>query len=728
MITSAVEDRFRPHLLLAIAALSLLSFTSGGGEYAWLKSGIRAVGGICGIAAGVEYTRRKDWPSEQEEVQQRLAELEQELLMTFERRWAIAEELHGEQIAALRDEIERLEFLRQQYEQEADRIIAEERQYLAEERQRMESERELLTGWIEQQQEELAQLEQAAMAQVEQRALEAEKRLEGERDYLIEVLEQQQEQYMSEAQAEIETRDRLIADLQNQLAVSIQIKRPKGNSRVEWVSDQLVTFFWDFKIPVDFKECTSVLNVDYIWLDPRQPVKMPQVREVVKEIPFHFDGIDGEPVLSMNNGTILLELKQSVEKTINRDREPLTLQGFDYFRQAVAESNHDLVAGSTDAGKSTLVSNLIDAASTIFVEDIAKRRSDWEIKVIPEVNVQIIDPKFPRTVWRINGRRVKPQYRGFEPWTDPDGFEHPCALDGLKAMDTEVRNRLERAMLADYNGELSSEVPLIFVSDESEQMVADYSSAASEPIRFTSRVGRSELVRAIVIGQSPLATSYGFKQKAALNNFTRWFLGDATIDRGIDEVCVSTVQRRRYRAELERLQKIATTDPSKQFYALVKFPKSRPVFVYLPPPGYFASRMEEVRDDEPVELKPLDSTGQARNEVLDLLDRAQAQNQLPADVVSRLNSIWEMDKDALIEQLPDDLKTSVRFAQAKGDWIGTSDLKQNRNAFKARPIEEIVECFERLVKTGLGEFDAQSKKYRYIEENEGTDEEEALED
>lgn len=719
MITTATEDRFRPHLLMAIAVLSLLTFTSRGGDFAWLKLGIRAVGGVCGLAAAAEHVRRKDMPSEQESAEQRLAELEQELMMSFERRVAIAQQQYQEDVAVLRDELEKLEFLRQQYEREADRIVAEERKYLAEERQRMESEREVLNQWIEQQQKELFELEQLATAQVEQRAIEAEERLKAERDYLIEVLEQEQQQYMSEAQQEIDARDRMIAELQNHLAAAIQVKRPKGNGRVEWLADQVITFFWDFKLPVDFKECTHVLNVDYVWLEPREPVKLAQVRDVVKEMPLHLDGIDGEPMISINNGTILLEIKQAVERTINRDREPLTLQGFDYFRQAVAESSHDLVAGPTDAGKSTLVSNLIDAASSLFTEDIAKRRADWEINIAEGVDVQIIDPKFPRTVWRINGQQVRPQYRGFDRWTDPDGVEHLCALDGLKAMDSEVRNRLERAMLAEHSGEKSTEVPMIFVSDESEQMVADYGSAASEPIRFASRVGRSELVRAIVIGQSPLCSSYGFKQKAALNNFTRWFIGDATIERGIDEVCVTTVQKRRYRAELESLQKNAMTDPSKQFYALVKFPKSRPVFVYLPPPGYFASRTGEVKEDEVIDLKPLDSTGQSRNEMLELIDRATIENQLPPDVVARLNSIWQMDKSALIEQLPDDLKAIAKFAQARGDWIGTSDLKQNRNAFKSRSIEEIVQLFEQLTKTGLGEFDAQTKKYRYLEEGDG---------
>jgi ribosome-associated translation inhibitor RaiA len=701
-----------PHALLvgSLTAIATFGLSDRASESRWFYWALRGVGGAAAYYAYREYRKRAPIPAEiyQQELRAELTASSAMQLAQIERQFQA--------------EIVRLN-------QGAQALTLQ----LEEERRRFQVACWTKDQWAEQKGLEFEQSKQELQAAFDQAIAEAEENLEKgkakaqadldkERAELMEQLEilwnQLQNQAREEVQrleADLNLHKQIIGDLQTALARANKVKVAAGVSRAEWIANQAIEIFWHYETQVDYSDSSTVEGRDYIWLQPRAIVESKKVKEICAVIADQIDGIE-EVTAKVQGGVIQLELKTITDRKSTREREALTVEGFDYFKSAIGKSNHDMVTGGTGAGKSTLISNLIDAASSDLKEEIIKNRANWGIEIDPNVQVVISDPKFPRTQWYVNGQRVKPQYRGFDRWVDPDGVEHPSALDGYAAMDLEVRARLNRAQLADFYGRPSAERPILFVLDEAEEQIAQAKKEASEPVSFTTRVGRSELVRAIVIGQNCNPSAYGL-QRPQLNNFTRWFLGDQ-IEFGIEQVCTTSVQKRKYRDELVRLQQIAKTDKSKEFFALVKFPNERAYFVYMPPPGYFASQTFKPADlDQAIDLEPLRFTEEdeqlANMSIEQLRAIAAETNLLDLDERQRLEAIWQKAE----EVLPDHLRIIVDFAiQLEGQWVTVGKLRSGRSYFKEKDRVsegEILEYFAELVRRGLGELSEDGRKYRY---------------
>lgn len=712
-----------PHALLAAAICSIATFgfVDKGQDSRWLFWSLRLLGAGAGVEAVREYRRRR--PVDVAVLQ---PDLRAELQDTYERQFLQLEQQFRTETARLQQayqaETIRINQQLQGEKAKLQQALNAANLHLQEEQRKLQQSSWAKEKWVEQQVERLeadkAALQQSHeenLAAAKQNLAAAKERLLKEMEQLWQNLQDQARGEVQKLQSEVQLRDKIIGDLQTQLARASKVKFAAGTTRTEWIANQAIEYFWEFEIPVDHADDATIDGVDHVWLTPRQTVDSKKVKEVCTVISEQLDGID-KAEAKVEGGVIHLELTTNAEKKSKREVQALTVEGYDYFRQAIGKSNHDLVTGGTGSGKSTLVSNLIDAASTDLKEEIIKSRSDWNIQIIPDVAIYISDPKFPRTEWYLNGQRVKPQYRGFEKWTDPDGFEHPSALDGYAAMDQEVRARLNRAMLADHYNQQSVEQPAIFVLDEAEQLIAENSKQASELVLFATRVGRSELIRCIVLGQNCNCSAYGL-QKPHLNNFTRWFLGD-TIEKGIEEVCISSVQKRKYRDELVRLQQVSKTDSNRKYFALVKFPNERPYFVYLPPPGYFASQTYKPADlDQAIELSPLQFSEEdeklAGMDLSQLKEIAEEAAMLGDDERARLERIYQKAE----EPLPEHLRIILDLAIAiKGQWLTIGKLRSQRSQFKdAKSVPEsiILAHFEDLVNRGLGELSDDGRKFRY---------------
>ncbi|MBD2465599.1 hypothetical protein H6G89_31900 [Oscillatoria sp. FACHB-1407] len=699
-------------LLLAIAAASVLSFGIKDPNWDWMWWSIRSVGAGCAIS--VLCQKKEETETESIDLEGDLAAAYELKVAQLQSQYQIQLDTHLAQVYQS-FETEKAHYLSQfqlqqtQFGQDFERVETEKAQ--------LQQEREALHQWAESIDQQMMQERAEAQKQLEERRERAEKMLLQEREALEENLAFHLDQKDRQHQAEIDRLMLEIARLNDQLVRNLRLKEPLGTSRLERVAGLIQEVFVGLGVLVDYQDCSTVHNADYVWLRPREMVKQSDVKAIVQELPNQLEDLEREPTFSMEGGVILLEL-QTPQESRKKQPQSLTLQGFDYFKKAVGQSHHDLVMGGTGGGKSTLISNLTDAASQDF-EAIQKARADWDtVNVLAGVNVQYADPKFPRSKFYLNGRRVKPQYRMFDRWQAPDGLVFPSAVDGVKEMGLEIRRRLDRAALADYQGEVSSEQPLIFVVDEAEQLVADNKREVSEPILFTSRVGRSELVRVIAAGQNTNPSAYGL-QRPHIKNFTLWYLGDA-IDAGIEWTCSTSVLKRRYRGELERLRQEATTDLGKRWFALVKFPGEPPCFVYLPPPGYFT---DGIHDAEPaLELPHLvqrdwltfdwnedkQSRGDDRRSTVDHLNRSL---DLPD---AEHEAIAAVDFAALPPQGVEFLEY-LSHRNLHGQWLNVREIRQNWGSNKGFTEKGGAEAFTQFLRAincaGLGQFNADGRQW-----------------
>lgn len=699
------------HFLLVISAASVLTFGVKDPDWNWMWWSFRTVGAGCAIAV---LSQKKN--DEQVEA----LDLEGDLAAAYEYKIAQLQTHFQSQLdTQLAQVYESVEAKRQQYLshlQVQQTQLTHHFEQVEADKNQLQQERQTLHQWAETLDQQMAQERAELQRQLEERRERAEKMLLQEREALEETLAFHLEQKDRQHEAEINRLMLEIARLNDQLARNLRLKEPMGTSRLERVSGLIQEVFVGLGMLVDYEDCSTVHNADFVWLRPREIVKQSDVKAIVQELPNQLEDLEREPTFSMEGGVILLEL-QSPQESKKKQSQSLTLQGFDYFKKAVGQSHHDLVMGGTGGGKSTLISNLTDAASQDF-EAIQKARADWDtVNVLTGVNVQYADPKFPRSKFYLNGRRVKPQYRMFERWQAPDGIVFPSAVDGVKEMGLEIRRRLDRAALADYQGGVSAEQPLIFVVDEAEQLVADNKREVAEPILFTSRVGRSELVRVIAAGQNTNPSAYGL-QRPHIKNFTLWYLGDA-IDAGIEWTCTTSVLKRRYRAELERLRQEATTNIAKRWFALVKFPGEQPCFVYLPPPGYFTDGLAEDEPAlEPVPLVLRDwASFQWKDLSADLSDRSTAIDQLNRSLNlpdAEHEAIAPVDLDLLPSQGIEFLNYLTQ-RNLHGQWLNVRELRQNWGSNKGFTEKGGAEAFTQFLRAiscaGLGQFNADGRQW-----------------
>lgn len=327
-----------------------------------------------------------------------------------------------------------------------------------------------------------------------------------------------------------------------------------------------------------------------------------------------------------------------------------------------AKSSHFMIHGPTGAGKSVLVDNLI---SSIHTEDC---------------RVWVVDPKFPDSTWTVGGQRIKPQYRRW------DG-----AIEGVLAMQAEVNNRLDAsAKLAEavpdelyrdsnYQLPVTKRTVDFWVVDEAAALHTLYKEQCSEAYRAVLWVGRSSLVKVILIGQNPNPSNYGL-QIPDLGNCTRFYLGITALEaldrfvkppREIKSKLKAQIYARLRAVKLKKQQ--GDCNPQDQYFALVVTTFCEPFVAQLPGLSVVTGKQQlfEVED------------------ILDLVENAK-------------------------QELPQYLKDLVAYAQAKETWITGSEFRQNRNRYKSVKAQEVNNWFEELEKRGIGKCDRTGTTLRYI--------------
>lgn len=348
----------------------------------------------------------------------------------------------------------------------------------------------------------------------------------------------------------------------------------------------------------------------------------------------------------------------------------------DWFVNVVLDSKsvHYMIHGPSGGGKSVLVDNLICVGGDDLATATGKK-----------LRIFIIDPKFPDSEWTYRGKRLKPQYRRWE-----------GSVEGVLAMQQEVNARLDEAALAaeavpahlfedpNYILPLPSRDIDFWVVDEAAALAMTYKQQCEMAYKSTLWVGRSTLVKAILVGQNPNASNYGL-QIPDLSNCVRFYIGITALE-ALDRYIkppreVKAKLKGQIYARLRRVkaQKMAgVREPPEQFFALVVKSNEPPFVAQLPSPKAYA--FSEIETE--VAMGEVEEVG-----IEVLVERAK------------------------LNQLPQNLRDIVEYANQKEDWITASELRQKRNRFKAIASLEIQAWFAELQAQGIGECDG--IKFRY---------------
>jgi hypothetical protein len=381
-----------------------------------------------------------------------------------------------------------------------------------------------------------------------------------------------EKQYQDQA----ETYEAAIAQLRGRIAELDGIKRPRGNSRIEWVANQIIDVLLEFEIPADYYDSHAIPGNDMVWVTPRNGVRVRKLKELAEEIQLRLK-LPSPADIAVQEGQIQISLTTDKTKTealaTTRKKKGIIDPPATWFQDMVLhpDVNHLFVNGDTGSGKSTLIDNFICFAKQ---------------ELGSSVSITICDPKFPDSHWIVDGEEIIPQYKGYERLIDEDGEEHPSALDGVISMFDDVRSRLEVAARDKLAGrEVKPRKPRIYVIDESEDLVGEFGKDVSDAIKSVLRVGRSTKVKAIIIGQNPGCKAYGL-ERANLRNCAQIYLRENALA-GIDQVAPTQEMKKYLREQVALRQAAAEGDRTKKFYGLVKYPGEAAFVTLMPPPHHF---------------------------------------------------------------------------------------------------------------------------------------------
>lgn len=461
----------------------------------------------------------------------------------------------------------------------------------------------------EQLQNELLQAISEENKSLNQRIESAQEFLQKQLDIQTETSQQEIKQLREQYQYELTLKDEAIAQLQLQLQQSNACKLPpKSAKRIHHAALQVQEILFEHEVAADFIESWAhpKSQFDTHWFALRYGIPKYKVQRAIENIPGKVEGYYTAQ-LTWEDGKFQIDCSlfdpsiTKPQKVKGIEIEPTPK---DWILNSLGEISSDehggyhvFICGPTGTGKSVFLGNILDLA----------------FRKIGVIDLRLIDPKYPDSKWIIKGEKFTPQYKGFKPWTNPDGEEEPCAMDGLLDMQESVESRLESAREAEYLGKEAPERhTILWVIDETERLIAENPKNAKnkgpnavDPILHTLKVGRSTKNIMIMLGQSPMCSRYGMLE-TDLDNFgiAAW-LGAENIKKGIDEVSNNILStKKRLRKQLEAWEGLAVQDSANKFIALIKM-RGQPAFIVkLPPPNCFSNSeigVELLEDKVPVE-------------------------------------------------------------------------------------------------------------------------------
>ena len=510
-------------------------------------------------------TRQMDLDREMERVERESEEIRKDLERQREA-WeqertiaeATAENERRDRIRELETEYQQRFAMRQsEIEQEYVALDAE-RKILDAETTKLEGDKERLE--LQQQQErelldkQLQETLHTGLAQLEQDKQEIEVQA---RQWVADALEPMHEEIAS-LQGENEA-------LKEQLAVATYPKIPRGIDRVCIYLKEVIPALYKLGFKLDYDSHTTNPNRDRVWFRPQNTF---DIRELDKQSGLIQGLIGSKHPLSwrwIEKGLIELEVStagvETAPKTSKRKVADRIVSGEQWLIDLVAKCFHFRITGENGSGKSEFFNNLYCIAKYLVFAG--------------QLDLTLIDPKFPMSEWEIEGKYFVPQYRSWE-----------SAVDGIEAMAGLVNARLETAKknFDPENWAASVSVgltPSMWALDETDTTMSQYKKEIKDNLRVGLKVGRALKVMVAYMSQSPLPDDIGLRRPdlQASGNI----MLSTTAGMGLETLIITPHKKLELREEIAHLN-----EEGCKYYALVSYPGVDPFIARLPKPKAYA--------------------------------------------------------------------------------------------------------------------------------------------
>ena len=367
--------------------------------------------------------------------------------------------------------------------------------------------------------------------------------------------------------------------LKEQLAVATYPKIPRGIDRVCIYLKEVIPALYKLGFKLDYDHHDTNPNRDRVWFRPQNTF---DIKELDKQSGLIQGLIGSKHPLSwrwIDKGLIELEVStvglETTPKTSKRKVVDRIVEGEQWLIELVRKCFHFRITGENGSGKSEFFNNLFCVAKYLVFEG--------------DLDLTLIDPKFPMSEWEIEGEYFVPQYRSWE-----------TAVAGIEAMANLVNGRLEKARenFDPRNWKASVSVgltPSMWALDETDTTMSQYKKEIKDNLRVGLKVGRALKVMVAYMCQSPLPDDIGLRRpdlQASAN-----IMLSSTAEIGLETLVITPQRKLELREEIAHLNEAGC-----KYFALVNYPGVDPFIAKLPKPKAYAHlRIEGQNHQSPTE-------------------------------------------------------------------------------------------------------------------------------
>ena len=364
--------------------------------------------------------------------------------------------------------------------------------------------------------------------------------------------------------------------LKEQLAVATYPKIPRGIDRVCIYLKEVIPALYKLGFKLDYDSHTTCPNRDRVWLRPQHPFDLKHLEQqsgliqglIGSKHPLTWQWID--------KGLIQLEVStagvETSTKTSKRKIADRIVDGEQWLIHLVDKCFHFRISGENGSGKSEFFNNLYC---------IAKHRVFHG-----QLDLTLIDPKFPLSPWIIEGQPFLPQYRS---WEDaPTGVADMAAL-----VDARIQRASDEFDPQDWlDGTTPEFTPSMWAIDETDTTMSRYKKEMKDNLRVGLKVGRALKVMVCYMCQSYLPSDIGLNHPDLKASAT--ILLSTSAEEGADDLPMSKERRLEIKEEIAYLNAEGC-----KYFALVKYPGVQPFVARLPKPkAYSHWRFETGKNGE----------------------------------------------------------------------------------------------------------------------------------
>lgn len=354
--------------------------------------------------------------------------------------------------------------------------------------------------------------------------------------------------------------------LKEQLAIATYPKLPRGRDRVEMELKELIPALYKFGFALDYDSHETTPNRDRVWLRPHRGFDL---KELDKHSGYLQSILGSKHGLSwqwVDKGLLMLTIStagvDTAPKTSKKAIADRIESGDRWLIDVVKNCFHFRISGENGSGKSELFNNLFCVAKHVVFGG--------------ELDLTLIDPKFPMSPWIIEGEPFIPQFKRWE--------EAPM---GIQAMADLVEARIAKAQAefkpSDWIEGISPEFkPSLWAIDETDTTMSRYQKEIKDNLRVGLKVGRALKVMVCYMCQSYLPSDLGLRHPDL--QASAHILLSTCAEAGLEEMPGISKERK-----LEMREEIALlTEEGCKYFALVKYPGKTAFIARLPKPKTYS--------------------------------------------------------------------------------------------------------------------------------------------